>query len=82
MAFAGRLRQLKSNVYHSHSFRATLKLSLRQKLCLVRAMVSMLCALVHVHLDFGLLYYFEESKWLVSNESMQTGIRWLVETLV
>jgi hypothetical protein len=45
-------------------------------------MVSMLCALVHVHLDFGLLYYFKESKWLVSNESMQTGIRWLVETLV
>ena len=40
MAFAGGLRQLKSNVYHSHSLRATLKLSLRQKLYFIRAMVS------------------------------------------
>jgi hypothetical protein len=42
----------------------------------------MLCALLHVYLAFGLLYYFKESKWLVSNESMQTDIRWLVEILV
>ena len=63
MAFAVRLRQLK-NVYHSNSLKATWTLSVRENVCLARAMVSnsiriisaIWCALAHVLL---MILYFE-----------------------